>query len=427
MRGITAPGAALALHGGPPVRDPGRPWPRWPAPPAEAERNLLAVLHGDRWTLTGPIGRSELFERRFARLFAEYTGTRHCVPVDHGASALVVALESLGLDYGDRVLVPALTWTASATAALRAGLVPVLVDVDAGTGCMTAADVDPEVGARAVVVVHWASAMADVPAITSVAARHGIEVVEDCAQAHGAAWLGRPAGSMGRLGCFSMQHGKVLTCGEGGAVVTDDDGLAGMLEELRADSRRYREDRGRRGEPDLVETGGTLGANFCMSEFHAAVLCAGLAVLDEQHAVRDRNRALLGALVADIQGVRLVRPPAEQSKQSIFELPVVFEALPPGMGAPDAAAALTAELATPFYVTDMPLHRSPLLRPWTKPALAPLAREFVACHRDRTFPATDHLFEHAVLTHHSTLLGDERDMHDVAAAIEKVAALADAG
>jgi dTDP-4-amino-4,6-dideoxygalactose transaminase len=423
MTGIASARAALARNGGPPVRDARRPWPRWPAPTAEAERGLLDVLRGDRWTLTAPLGTAGSYERRFARLFAQYVGTRHCVPVDHGSSALVVALESLGLRWGDRVLVPALTWTASATAALRAGLVPVLVDVDPVTGCVGPDNLDPTVAARAVVAVHWSCAMADVPALTEVADRHGMVVIEDCAQAHGAEWQGRRAGSLGRIGCFSMQQGKVLTCGEGGAVVTDDDALAPRLEELRADSRRYRSDTGRPGEQELVETASVMGANFCLGEFQAAVLCAQLAVLDEQHDVRARNFAVLAGLVDDIPGVRVHRPAGGQTRMSVYEVPVVFDNLPVGMTNADVAAALTAELHTTFYVTDTPLHVTPLLRPWTKSTLGPLADQFAVLHQGRTFPNATRFFTHSVVTHHSSLLGDESDMADIAAAVAKVAAL----
>ncbi|GAB3930506.1 hypothetical protein GCM10029976_032540 [Kribbella albertanoniae] len=182
----------LAVHGGRPVRDPSRPWPRWPQPSPDVQANLAEVVGSDRWTLTSQWGSSGLFERRFAEMFAAYTGTRHCVPVDHGSSALVVALESLKLSFGDRVLVPALTWVASATAALRAGLVPILVDVDSELGCMGPEHLDAEVGAKAAVVVHWSAVMADAPGLVAAADRRGIEIVEDCAQAHGAEWLGLP-------------------------------------------------------------------------------------------------------------------------------------------------------------------------------------------------------------------------------------------
>nr|WP_157527097.1 DegT/DnrJ/EryC1/StrS family aminotransferase [Kibdelosporangium sp. MJ126-NF4]CTQ98693.1 DegT/DnrJ/EryC1/StrS aminotransferase [Kibdelosporangium sp. MJ126-NF4] len=423
MTGIASARSALACNGGSPVRDPGRPWPRWPVASLDAERNLLDVLYGDRWTLTAPLGRAETFERRFARMFARYTGTRHCVPVDHGSSALVIALESLGLRPADRVLVPALTWTASATAALRAGLVPVLVDVDPDTGCLSPDTLDLSVDARAVVAVHWSCAMADIPAITDVANRDDMVVIEDCAQSHGAEWLGRRAGSMGRIGCFSMQQGKVLTCGEGGAVVTDDDALAPRLEELRADSRRYRSDAGRPGEQELLETAGIMGVNFCLGEFQAAVLCAQLEMLDRQHEIRARNFAALAALVDDIPGVRLVRPAPAQTRMSVYEVPFVFDRLSARMTNADIATALTAELHTTFYITDTPLHVTPLLRPWTKSTLAPLADQFVALHQGRTFPNASHLFENSVVTHHSSLLGTEQDMADIATAVAKVAAL----
>jgi dTDP-4-amino-4,6-dideoxygalactose transaminase len=423
MGGLLGQRESLAINGGRPVRADGRPWPKWPAPAPGARDNLLTVLDGDRWTLTAPITGTGLFERRFAERFAAYTGSRYCVPVDHGSSALVVALEALGLEPGDRVLAPALTWTASATAALRAGLVPVLVDVDRVTGCLAADSIDTTVGARAVIAVHWSLAMADIPAITAVAEPLGMTVLEDCAQAHGAEWAGRRAGSLGRLGCFSMQQGKVLTSGEGGAVVTDDDALAPRLQELRADSRRYRPDAGLRGESELVETATTMGANFCLSEFHAALLCAQLEVLDEQHARRAANYAVLAEMLADVPGVRLLRPAAAQTRMSLYELPVLFDEMPGGMSNAEVAAALTAELGVSFYLTDIPLHHSRLLQPWTKSTLAPLAADFLAHHRGRRFPTSDFLYDHTVVTHHSTLLGDERDMADVAAALAKVASL----
>jgi dTDP-4-amino-4,6-dideoxygalactose transaminase len=414
--------AALAIDGGTPVRGPGRRWPRWPLPADGAEENLLEVLHNGRWAISSPAGGRELFERRFAEQFADYVGTRYCVPVDHGSSALVVALEALGLEFGDRVLVPSLTWTASATAVFRAGLVPILVDVDRETGCVGPEHLDLDVDARALVVVHWSCAMADVPALEVVTEPRGITIVEDCAQAHGARWLGRQAGSLGRLGCFSFQNGKVLSCGEGGAVVTDDESLVQVLEELRADSRSYRTDRSVPGELDLAETATTMGSNFCLNELTAAVLCAQLRQLEGQNEIRQQNYRLLSELLVDVPGVRLVEPEHQQDRMSVYELPVLFDPLPRGMPVAELAEALTAELGVRFYLTDEPLHRSVLLQPWTKPTLRPLAEEFVEAHRGREYPSSDYLQTHVVVTHHSTLLGTEEDMVDIAEAIAKVAA-----
>lgn len=421
-RPSTARRVALAVDGGTPVRHAGREWPQWPVPAPGAAELLTEVLHSGRWAISSP-HRGELFERRFARQFAAYTGRRHCVPTDHGSSALVIALEALGLRHGQRVLVPALTWVATATAVLRAGLVPVLVDVDPATGCVTPETLAAAGGAAAVVVVHWACAMADIPAILTFARDRAIPVVEDAAQAHGARWLGRPAGAHGRLGCFSMQNSKVLTCGEGGAVVTDDDELAGRLEELRADSRRYRPDP-TPGQLDLSETATVQGANFCLDEFGAALLCAQLATLDSQHTIRNRNYDRLGELLAGISGVRLLSRSPAQDQLSLYEVPIVFEPLPSGWTNERLAAALTAELGIRVYPPRVPLHRSALLQPWTKPALGPLTGRFTALHRERVFPGAEHLVKHAVLLHHSAFLGDADDVADVAAAVAKVVSAA---
>jgi L-glutamine:2-deoxy-scyllo-inosose/3-amino-2,3-dideoxy-scyllo-inosose aminotransferase len=411
----------LAVAGGNPVRRPGRQWPAWPQPAPEAASALASVLRSGRWAISSPhVG--ELYERRFARLFREYLDVAHCVPVDHGSSALVIALESLGLDYGDIVLVPALTWVATASAVLRAGLVPVLTDVSPETGCVEAGALDLDVGPCAVVVVHWSAVMADVPSIASTVDRRGIALVEDAAQAHGAQWLGRHAGTIARVGCFSMQHGKVLTGGEGGAVVTDDEHLAGVMEELRADSRRYRSDQARPGELELTETATVMGANFSLDEFSAAVLCAQLGTLDAQHEIRNRNYAMLDELLDDVPGVGLLRPAPQQTRLSVYEAPIVFDTLPAGRSNADLARALTAELGVQFYPPREPLGRSRLLRPDTKPALAPLAQRFHELHRGRRYPNAEHLSAHTVLTHHSTFLGDEEDMADIAAAVAKVAA-----
>jgi dTDP-4-amino-4,6-dideoxygalactose transaminase len=379
------------------------------------------ILDSSRWTLSSAGGR-ELFERRFARLFADYVGTSYCVPVDHGSSALVVALQSLGIAHGGLVLVPALTWVSCATAVLRAGLVPVLVDVDIDTGCIGPDALNGWHQAEAVLAVHLGCAMADVPAIAAVADPLNIAVIEDAAQAHGARWRDRSAGSMGTIGCFSMQQGKVLAAGEGGAVVTDDPGLATVLEELRADSRRYPAVPIGNGQTELLETASMMGANFCLDEFNAALLCAQLAELDAQHERRNKNHDLLVELLADVEEVRVVRPRPEQTRMSIYEAPIVFGTLPGDMTIGAVAEALTAELGIPFYPPRSPLNRSRLLRPWTMPSIGERAQQFRELHRGRNFPNSEYLGQHSVLTHHRAFLGTEEDMVDIATAIRKIVA-----
>lgn len=412
--------SGLALFGGAPVRSATVSWPKWPRASDRAEAALSEVLKSDRWAISSR-GRTELFERLFAEKFANYTGAKYCVPVDHGSSALVVALEALGLEYGTPVLVPALTWVASASAVFRAGLVPVLADVGKDYGCIGPEALDCGVAFGAMVAVHWASAMADIPAILQRMGLRQLPVVEDCAQAHGAVWGEKPAGTLGIAGCFSMQQAKVLSAGEGGAVITDDDRLADLIQQLRADSRRYRQGDTPFGKLELEETGHIFGANHCLSEFQSALLCEQLDLLDAQHKQRDRNWAILRGLIRGLPGIELLGMPKEQSRRCIYEMGVVVDPLPLGVDIELVADMLQAELNTPVSPPWTPMHRSELLCPHTKPSIRYLANHFSLLNDDRRFPNTDYLCEHLVLMHHSVLLGSDADMRDIANALEKVA------
>jgi len=124
----------LAIRGGEPIRKGG--WASWPRSNEETEKKVLEILRSGRWTISGPHVPSPLAEREFARQFAAYNGVRHCVPTANGSSALVIALEALDIGPGDEVIVPVLTWVATAAAVLRVNATPVFVDVDAGTLCL---------------------------------------------------------------------------------------------------------------------------------------------------------------------------------------------------------------------------------------------------------------------------------------------------
>ncbi len=277
---------ALAINGGQPVRN-GRAWPAWPRYDEATEQAVVEAIRARRWTVSWPSDGSRSRERQFAEAFARYNGVPYCVSVDHGSSALLVALESLDVGAGDEVVVPAMTWVAPATSVLRAGALPVLADVDPETGCVTADTIRAAMSERtkAIIVVHLGCTVADLDGILALAAETGVKVIEDCAQAHGARWRGQPVGTHGDVGAFSFQAGKVLAAGEGGAVVTSDPDIYRRAQQLRADSRRYPDADAGPGEMELVEQGDVLGANYCMSELAAAVL------LDQLPAPGSRPRA----------------------------------------------------------------------------------------------------------------------------------------
>ena len=246
-------GDRLAVAGGTPVGSQ-LSWPEWPAFDAQTEANLIAALRSRRWAVSWASAGEPSRERRFAEAFAAYNGIPYCVSVDHGSSALVIALEALGVGPGDEVIVPAMTWVAPITAVLRVGALPVIVDVDPRSGCITPDAIEAALeipGVKAAIAVHLACTIADITTIREITGRHGVALIEDCAQAHGARLGADCVGTFGDIGAFSFQAGKVLTGGEGGAVITADPELHARLVELRADSRRYTRTPALAGEEEL--------------------------------------------------------------------------------------------------------------------------------------------------------------------------------
>lgn len=175
------------------------------------------------------------FIGRFERSFAGIVGAPHAVACNSGTSALHLAFESLGIGPGDEVIIPSFTLVVSANTVLWAGATPVLVDVRPDTWCIDPRRIEERITPRtkAIVAVHMYGHPCDMDAIMQIAARHGLHVIEDAAQAHGATYRGRMCGSIGDVGCFSFYANKILTTGEGGMVVTRHQAVADRAALLR--------------------------------------------------------------------------------------------------------------------------------------------------------------------------------------------------
>jgi dTDP-3-amino-3,4,6-trideoxy-alpha-D-glucose transaminase len=223
------------------------------------------------WYLLGP----ELEE--FEREFAAYCGTRHCVGVASGLSAIELSLRAAGIGPGDEVIVPAYTWVATWLAVTGTGAQPVGIDVNESTYNIDPAAIPAAITPRtaAIVPVHLRGEPADMDAIDAIAKAHGLLVIEDAAQAHGARHRGRRAGSLGDAAAFSFYPAKNLgALGDGGAVTTDDDQLAAKVLLLHNYGMRTRYE---------IETP---GVNSRLAEVQAAVLRAKLPRLDEWNSAR---------------------------------------------------------------------------------------------------------------------------------------------
>ncbi|MEU5977791.1 DegT/DnrJ/EryC1/StrS family aminotransferase [Streptomyces sp. NPDC047315] len=411
----------LAVQGGTAVRT--RPWPAWPQPAPGVRRAVDEVLDSGRWSISGPYRGVESYERRFARAFAAYHGADHCIPAASGTASLMLALEACGVGAGDEVIVPGLSWVASGTTVLGVNAVPVFCDVDPDTLCVHPAAVEAHITprTRAIVVVHLYSAVADMDALKDVADRHDLPLIEDCAQAHGATHHGAKVGTLSTAGTFSMQHSKVLTSGEGGAVITQDAELARRIEHLRADGRCLATASPPTGAMELVETGELMGSNRCISEFQAAILTAQLAVLDEQNRRRRDN-----ALLLDQHLERLGLRPQTTSPGTTSRTYYTYAArLPDGEltepAVADVAAALTAELGFSVLPSYAPVPANRLYAPRTRQRFAlGLAHEELIDPKRFHLPVCEDTAQRTITLHHAALLGDAEDMNDIASAVEKV-------
>lgn len=367
-------------------------------------------------------------EQEFAEKFARYNDAAYCVPTSSGTSALTIALESLGVGAGDEVIVPGLTWVASASSVLNVNAIPVLTDIDPVSLCISPEAIENAITerTRAIVVVHLYSSMAAMDQVTAIAAKHGLPVLEDCAQAHGARWHGRRAGTIGNVGTFSMQQTKLLTAGEGGAVITDDPEIADALAQLRADGRRLAGRQLRRGEMELVARSSVMGNNYCLSEFGATILIDQLERLDQENSVRAENAALLSALLAEIPGVSPVLPAPDVTGPTYYQYAVRIDStLFAGRPIDNICAAIGAELSFPVDRCYPPLNNNPLYQPLSKRRYQFDERHVGLVDPSRfKLPESEGAHNEVITIHHSLLLAARDAMADAAEALAKVQRLA---
>jgi perosamine synthetase len=212
---------------------------------------------------------------RFEKEFSHYCGARYGIACSNGTAALHLGLVALGIGQGDEVIVPDFTLIVSANVVILAGARPVLVDVDPETWCIDASKIEERITPRtkAIMAVHMYGHPCDMTAIMQVARRHSLFVIEDCAQAHGAEVNGKKVGTFGDVGCFSFYGNKILTTGEGGMVLCNDDKLAERLRLLR--------DQGFE-EPRFVHR--VMGFNYRLTNLQAAIGVAQVERVEEKVA-----------------------------------------------------------------------------------------------------------------------------------------------
>ncbi len=415
----------LAVRGGKAIRKTS--WPIWPQGDRTTQKFLIDVLNSGRWGIGGKYNGKKLFEQRFAHAFARFHASAFCVPVVNGSAALAVALEALGVTFGDEVIVPGLAWISCATAVIKIGAIPILVDIDPETLCISpsAARLAINNQTKAIIVIHSYCTVADLDALVALSKETGIPIIEDCSQAHGAIWKGQRVGTFGKIGVYSMGNSKVLTCGEGGVAITNDPKIYECMQQLRGDGYRYKDSKPVLGQSQLEESGMVQGYNYCLSEFQAAVLLSGLKTLNRQNKKREENGEYLKKLCSDIDGVQPLYRYAAVNHLTYFRFCIRLNLEEFGSATIDQIRrALIAELnESSIELVDYPLTKNPLYKPLNSPA----AYSSIV-HRNRLDPLRFNLpialqaHKECITFHHAMLLGSKRDIEDIATSIRKLKA-----
>jgi perosamine synthetase len=289
------------------------------------------------------------FVQRFEREFAERAGARHAISVSNGTVALHAALLALDIGVGDEVILPSLTYVAPANAVLYVGATPVFAEVDPSTWCVDPVSVAELVTERtkAIIAVHLYGHPADMDALWAIAEPRGIAIVEDAAEAHGARYRSRIAGSLGTIATFSFYGNKIVTSGEGGAITTDDDDLAA----------RVRLFRGQGMDPERRYWFPIVGHNFRLTNVACAILCAQLERFDEMVAARRAVFARYAERLSAVAGVGL-QPVAAWAEQAPWLFSVTIN--PDSFGCSrDELAERMAGAGVDTRPLFIPVHRLP--------------------------------------------------------------------
>ncbi len=393
--------------------------PVWPvAGELEVER-MTQVVRSGKWSWLGA------HEMAFSEEFAKFIGTRHSLCLANGTVTLRCALQAVGVEPGDEVIVPGLTWVATAQAALDVGANVVLVDIDPETLCLDPVAVEAAITpkTKAIIPVHLYGCMCDMDALGALARKHHLKIVEDVAHQHGSEWRGRRAGSLGDAGSYSFQQSKILTSGEGGAITCDDDEVYRTCFALKQvgwmpDPEAAAEP----GQAPKLVPGNHYGHNYRITEMQAVLLRGGLSQLDDQNRRREAAAERIRAALEKGGGpLRLPRKDPRVTRQSYYCLTMLYDGPSNGLSREAYVWALNAE-GLPAVGAYWPVYRSPLLNLYDRTSPVPFRDPGTIQDYGRLrLPNVEKAVkDRAVMLLHHHLLGNDEYIDQLIAAIRKV-------
>jgi perosamine synthetase len=414
-------GAALGGGGGldKPAKLGGKPlcagFPGWPVFDQTEEKALLETLHSGHW-FRGSGKAVSQFEGAYEQL----TGARHCLATASGTAALSTVLGALDVGPGDEIILPPYTFVATYNVVVLNYALPVFVDTDLESFQIDANKIEAAITkqTKALLPVHIGGSPANLDKILEVAGRHKLPVIEDACQAHLAEWRGRKVGTWGLAGCFSFQASKNLNSGEGGAVLTNDDGFAEICFNF------HNQGRARRAGGYNFSYSGTRGSNLRLSEFQGALLSAQMTRILEQTNRRTENANYLTGLLGEIPGLKPAKL-YDGVTRSAYHL-YMFRYDKSQFANLDRAkflAALSAEgipgsggygeMNKDAYVTSLAKNQH-FLKVYGEKRLQEWAEQ------SRNCPQNERLCQEAVWFTQNMLLGPRTDMDKIAEAIRRI-------
>lgn len=400
-----------AILGGKPVRT--KSFPSWPVWDKSAEESVLSILRSGNW-YRGRGNTVSKFEEQYAKLM----GAKRCVCTVNGTNALLTALHILDIGVGDEVIVSPYTFIATYNVVFGSCALPVFADTDPETFQINPDKIEERINenTRAIMPVHILGLPANMDKINAIAKKHNLVVIEDACQAWMAEWRGKKCGTVGDLGCFSFQNSKHLPCGEGGAVIGNDDQIMDRCYSYHNCGRPFGSVKGTSGYP-------IIGTNRRMTEYQAAILLSQIKRLEKDAQKRTENADYLTSKIKDIPGIIPAKFYDGVTRAAYHLYPFRYKKEHfNNLSRDKFLSALRAEGVPcssgygPQYndgLIEAALNSRNFKRSFSKERLAKYRKEL-------HYPDNDQLCKEAVWFTQNLLLGTKRDMDDIANGILKV-------
>jgi dTDP-4-amino-4,6-dideoxygalactose transaminase len=401
----------LAILGGKPVRT--KSFPGWPVWDKSAEEPVLSILRSGKW-FRGRGNTVSKFEEQYAKLM----GAKRCVCTVNGTNALLTALHVLDIGVGDEVIVSPYTFIATYNVVFGSCALPVFVDTDPETFQINPDKIEERINknTRAILPVHILGLPANMDKINAIAKKHNLVVIEDACQAWMAEWRGKKCGTVGDLGCFSFQNSKHLPCGEGGAVIGNDDAIMDRCYSYHNCGRPFGSVKATSGYP-------IIGTNRRMTEYQAAILLSQIKRLEKDAQKRTENADYLTSKIKDIPGILPAKFYDGVTRAAYHLYPFRYKKERfNNLSRNKFLSALRAEGIPcssgygPQYndgLIEAALNSNNFRRSFSKERLDRYRKEL-------HYPDNDQLCKEAVWFTQNLLLGTKKDMDDIADAILKI-------